>query len=461
MIRLGIVGLGQQALRTHLPCIELARKTGCDAEVVALADCRTQLRIACEDTAMQSITAGAKHIAVQDVTPGRFSDAEADRVISAMVSIGVDAVIVATEPLSHFNYMKALESAGLYYLVDKPFICRPDISLDPKQANLALDDLRSLYERLATSGFTSNPRGSVNVTRRFNDSLRSIRDLLLDAERDSGQIVTHVAVIYSDGEHRGASGCYDQDQHPFRYGYGALNHSGYHAVDTAVWMADLDTLRTPAMVSVQTQSRSVAQFLCGQVGSITPGGVQERVECTEYDSIVNISVERNTGETTLLSVAIIHDSASNRRWSQPRNIDEQLHLGRLSHELTAVTQGELQNALVRMVELPHADVCKPSHALPSRMFHADITRNPFYARDIGRPVYENVSPDPIMQRSLASSSKYKALCSFLAKVAGQPYDREIDIDRHLTSQLILLLAARSLAGRGTVETEKLGARAQN
>jgi hypothetical protein len=364
--------------------------------------------------------------------------------------------------LSHFNYVKALERAGLYYLVDKPFICRPDISLDPRQANLALDDLRLFQERLAASDSISGPRGSVNITRRFNDSLRSIRNLLLDAERVSGQIVTHVAVTYSDGEHRDVFGCYDQDQHPFRYGYGALNHSGYHAVDTAMWIANLDTLRTSAMISVQTQSRSVAQFLCGQVDSITyPGGVQERVECTEYDSIVNISVERSTGEATLLSVAIIHDSASNRRWSQPRNIDEQLHLGRLSHELTAVTQGELQNALVRMVELPHADVCEPSRALPSRMFHADITRNPFYARDVGRPVYENVSPDPIMQRSLASSSKYKALCSFLAKVAGQPYDREIDIDRHLTSQLALLLAARSLAKRGTVETEKLGAHAQH
>src|SRR5205807_5401628 len=132
----GIVGLGQQALRTHLPCVELARATGCDVEVVVLADFRTQLAAARREDYVMSIAAGAKCIAVEDSTPGSFSDAEAHRVISAMMAIGVDAVIVATEPLSHFNYVKVLEDAGLYYLVDKPFICRSDISLDPGQADL-------------------------------------------------------------------------------------------------------------------------------------------------------------------------------------------------------------------------------------------------------------------------------------------------------------------------------------
>jgi len=452
MVKVGIIGLGQQTLRTHVPCVELARSEGFPAEIVAIADFSSQMSTA--QRAEPSALAGAKPITIDTTSPRTFTESEAFGVIEKMIRAGADAFIVATEPISHFSYVKALEKNGIHYLVDKPFICRPNISLDPSQADAAVDDLRWLQDRVTTQSPTV--LGSVNITRRFDGALRGMRAVLSEAEHITGQLVTYVAAQYSDGEHRDAAGCWYQNQHSFSDGYGALNHSGYHVVDTAIWMAGLDSITTPAVVSVTAQRRTIAAFLAGEASSGKAFPRARVAESVEYDSIVNVTVERASGHSTLLSLAVIHDSCSNRRWERARNLDEQLHLGRLSHELTIAAQGELQNAFVRMTELPNPDTNGGSHLLPSRLFHADITRNPLYAKMIGRPVYEDFSPAPLTHRSLSSSSKYKAIKSFLSKAAGEPYDQMIDIDRHLTSQLTLLLAARSLANGGTVETGKTG-----
>lgn len=448
MIKLGIIGLGQQALRTHVPCINLARSAGADVQIAAVADFPDQLRAGL--TADPASFAGTRPVPVDRVRAATFGDDEARRVVDEFLAVGVNAVIVATEPVSHFGYLKALEVADIVYLIDKPFLCRRGISLDPAQADAAIDDLRWLQDRAGCSN------GSVNITRRFDPALRSIRRALDEAERRTGQVVTHVGALYSDGEHRDAAGCRQQEQHPFHHGYGALNHSGYHVVDTAVWLAGVDGDPGPVVISVCAQSRSVEQFLAPTAGD---QALDQAVGSVEYDSVVNVSISRSSGETTLLSLAIIHDSCSNRRWQQPRDLDERLHLGRLSHELTTAAQGEVQNAMVRMVELPHPEITTASHALPVRVFRADVTRNPLYANQCGLPVFEDLSPEPLTQRSLAASSKFKAIRSFLAKASGEPHDPAIDIDRHIVSQLTLLLAARSLARGGTVESEKVGAHA--
>ncbi|MDL9944570.1 hypothetical protein QSJ19_03015 [Gordonia sp. ABSL11-1] len=284
----------------------------------------------------------------------------------------------------------------------------------------------------------------MNITRRFGDSMRLSKQLIEAAERSHGVRVSFASTQYSDGEQREAAECDRVGDHPFVHGYGALNHSGYHAVDTAVWLAGLDTYPFGlGSVEVQTTSRSVDDYL-GRRGQSDPHLMNVGAE---YDCVVNAKVRRHDGHSTLVSVASIHDSTSNRRWSRAQSVDEKLHLGRLSNELTLINQGELQNVLLRLLEVPHSAATDRLAGLPRRCMQADVTRNPLFAAELGRPVYEDLSPPPT-QRSLSTSSKLRALQSFISKVRGDQYDQNIDLDRHFLSQLILLMAAQSVAGGG-------------
>ncbi|MGX1771470.1 hypothetical protein ACWIGW_05095 [Nocardia brasiliensis] len=451
MVSLGIIGIGEQTRRTHLPCVEFATELGHEISLVAVADFAHILEA--RHPEVTHCGHDVMRIPVPWSTPGTFTDATADKVIADLLACGVDTVIVATEPLSHFPYVRALERAGIRYLVDKPFICRPDISRTPAAADQAVSDLNWLHTRAREQREHGHMLGSVNITRRFDRNLAQARHLVHESAEQTGQGVTHVSVTYCDGERRDVEGCRDQEQHPFKYGYGGLNHSGYHAIDTAVWMSGHDfPTDEPTKIEVQTLSRSVSDYLdmpAAQVNS-TPSPADARTYPTEYDSVVNVRLSRN-GRVTLLSLAIIHDSTTNRRWQTAQSIDQALHLGRLSHESLTVTQGELQTVMVRMVEIPHTAADADTVELPARISIGDITRNPLFAAQLGSPVFEQIG-GPMPKRSLAESAKWAAFRNFVAKANGEQYDSNIDMDRHLVSQLVLLLAARSHADDGAVQT---------
>jgi predicted dehydrogenase len=445
LIKIGILGLGEQALRTHLPCIQHAQERGAPIEVLAVVDSREVL--ATLDSDLRADLAEPALIEVPDTSPGSFGDSQAEQIIGQIHRLGVNAVLVASEPLSHMSYIRALEATQLTYHVDKPYVCEPRISIDPTASDRAISDLLWLANRRSSLG-------SINVSRRFDPLTRRVHSLLRSTTELTGDNVTNISAYYADGESRDAHGCLEQEQHPFKYGYGALNHSGYHGVDTAVWLCDLDTLPLAGMsIAVQCFSRSVADYLTKESANESFGQTPDIRDAlrTEYDCIINVSIAAPLRSRTLISLSIVHDSVSNRRWQAARNIDEKLHLGRLSEELMTITQGESQRIFLRVGELPTALDGTPWPALPSRTFHADVVRTPLMATSTGWPVHEVLVDETIERRSLEQSNKLQAFMGFIDK-ARTGTRMEIQLSHHLLTQLIVVLAARSIAESGRVQT---------
>lgn len=453
MTRLGIIGIGEQTRRAHLPCIRYAQRMGYDVEIVAVADFAARLTDL--DDFSRQMTHSAQPIKIEGRCGGGFDLAEARAVVSEMKRAGVSAVILATEPMVHGVYLRSLEGAALPYHVDKPFLCARNISVDPSAAVLAIDDLRWLARRYRAAQPAAR-LGSVNVSRRFDPTLRAAKDEIERAHRGSGQPVTHLDYMYADGEVRDVSGCLDQQQHPFKYGYGALNHSAYHAFDTAIWLCGFDTAFDDLVdVRVQSLARTVGDYLgpsaeragAEQAGAEGAGAVS----AVEYDCAVNAVLRFASGTSTLLSVSVVHDSPTNRSWEHAATRDQLLHLGRLSDELVSISQGESQRLLIRHQELPGLPADGAGAGLPARRIFADVARNPLFASAINRPTYEVLANEAIDVRSLGSSGKWRSFHNFLRKVRNEPYSPDIDLASQLLSQLILLLAARSVAQQGAVQ----------
>lgn len=443
-LRLALVGLGEQTRLTHLPCIEYVVGKGIPLQIVAAADTRVVLDGL--DQASRAQLEGSALIEVTNADPYCFGPADAHEVVGKFKDLGVNAALIASEPLSHGPYIQAFEEARVVYHVDKPLICRPGISIDPNTADYAIDDLL----RLVRSG---SPHGSVNVSRRFDPLARRVHALLRETTASTGDAVTNISAYYSDGESRTVEGCLEQEQHPFKYGYGALNHSGYHAVDTAVWLADLDTLPLDSMsIAVQCFSRSVRDYLAGSpsLAEVNDEARAREALDSEYDCTVNISVTAPGRGRTLLSLSIVHHSVSNRRWHTPRNANERLHLGRLSDELTTITQGESQRVFLRTGERPMQAIGEADQLLPVKTFYADVVRSPLYAESLKYPVHEVLMNDVVERRTLQQSNKLRSFMGFVDKFYDG-HGTEIAVENHALTQLVLLLAARSVAEQGRAQ----------
>lgn len=139
MIRLGIIGVGVQTRRTHLPCVRYAQRLRRQIEVVAAADFAAQLVNL--DPLSRTVLAFVDLVKTNEGLGVPFPAEAADEVVDQPARAGVDGVIVAAEPMAHGVYIRALEEAGIRYLVDRPYLCGRDISIDPDVAASLLDEL--------------------------------------------------------------------------------------------------------------------------------------------------------------------------------------------------------------------------------------------------------------------------------------------------------------------------------
>ena len=437
-MKLAIIGFGEQARLTHLPCIEQAMDDSWNLELAAIVDYAPVMRARQGPGAWWHPT--ARQVAVND---GPFDREAATLIVDELRSVGVEAAVVSTEPTVHASYAHALTTAGMPYFVDKPFICPPGVSVIPELGRAAIADALDLVVADANAnGRTPGGLGCVNVTRRYDPALQAVREAARSIESQLGQSVTHVTMSYADGECRDQAGCDLQAEHSFSDGYGGLNHSGYHAIDTMLWLAGLE-LNDVATVTVAAQVRSVEEYLRSRETAELDDG--EGWRQVEYDCDLLIKILDARGHVRLLTANILHESITNRSWDYPGTRDERLHLARLSEEVIIIKQGESASYFARLHELPHD--LRQGLRRPRRKIYADQTLNPRVAHRFELPSHVILADDLYEFRDLRQSSKYRSFLQFLAKADGRPHSGEADLERHALTQVVQLLAADAIASQ--------------
>lgn len=137
--------------------------------------------------------------------------------------VRVDAVILCTEPKVRKPYALWALNHKLPLFMDKPPCAFP--SLEQK------DTLLFDYEEIVHAAEKAEVSVVVSCERRGHFGYLWLMDYLLQFIQEEEVPITSINIHFANGNWVTPLEYLHQEQHPFKYGYGLLLHSGYHYVD--------------------------------------------------------------------------------------------------------------------------------------------------------------------------------------------------------------------------------------
>ena len=147
----------------------------------------------------------------------------------------IDGVIISTEPKAHKAYALWALSKNLNILMDKPITAPLNPSTNLKSTQKIYTD----YIELLRKKNQSNSKFYIVCQRRNHLGFKIVKDYLKDFIRKFQIPISYIDIYHSDGvwnlPHE-----FKKENHPYKYGYGKLMHSGYHYIDLFAWIVELN-----------------------------------------------------------------------------------------------------------------------------------------------------------------------------------------------------------------------------
>ncbi|MGY4319497.1 hypothetical protein [Bradyrhizobium sp. JR3.5] len=224
MKELILVGLGPHARAKYIPLIEDAVASGRASGFHAV-----ELESARDDLDSFFLTRACKPLSISYVPDlrrqGIWYSGHGKDILTALAGPGAK-VIISTEPKAHLGYLRAALDLGLDCLVDKPIVLPMDSNGRPAANRLvgAVAELKEICNRTGGGCVVMAPR-------RYNAVYELIGRYVRRASRSLGMPVTYIGIEHHEGVWNTEEEILSREDHPYRYGYGMLCHSGYHYVD--------------------------------------------------------------------------------------------------------------------------------------------------------------------------------------------------------------------------------------
>ena len=266
--------------------------------------------------------------------------------------------IISTEPKAHYAYLQYLIPKGISVLTDKPITCPIDVCNRKENAIL----IKKQFQHLSELAFKHKTPVTVQCQRRYDKRYQYITTLVSDLIKKYELPVHIMQIHHSDGSFYTPEEILERENHPYKYGYGKLFHSGYHFIDLASMMLclkDLPDYKTPDCLQLQSSHYSPSdQLFCmdepfyqkifqkksyrKEFESLSKGTFQE---CGELDFTAALQFTRNQKIVTTCSLNLLSSGFSRRGWEIP-STDTYKNNGRVRHESMNLTIGPLLNIQV-------------------------------------------------------------------------------------------------------------------
>lgn len=269
--------------------------------------------------------------------------------------------IISTEPKAHFAYLKYLVSRNLNVLTDKPITSPQRVSSDIRMAHKILEDYH-VIAGLAREARQHGARLEVQCQRRYHPAYIYIRNLIESIIQEYGMPVTYLDVYHCDGMLNMPDEILTRENHPYKYGYGKLFHSGYHFIDLLVWLLQLDDFppsKQPDNVEMYTSAFKPSDFFnlvdattyqrlfkVDRFGDILANTSREQLQhFGEIDFHALIQFRKGQDTISTCSVNLLQSGFSRRSWSH-LPVDTYKGNGRVRHERVNIQLGPLANIQV-------------------------------------------------------------------------------------------------------------------
>ncbi len=134
-------------------------------------------------------------------------------------------MIISTEPKAHFMYLEFALKNNINVLTDKP------ITVTKNMTSLAsIEKVRNQYYEILKLAETSTASCNVMCQRQYHKGYIYIKNLLNEIVNKYQIPITEIEIYHCDGSWEFPHDML-KENHPYKYGYGKLYHSGYHFID--------------------------------------------------------------------------------------------------------------------------------------------------------------------------------------------------------------------------------------
>jgi len=134
-------------------------------------------------------------------------------------------LIISTEPKAHFMYLEFALKNNINVLTDKP------ITVTKNMTSLSsIEKVRKQYYEILNLAKHSKGTCKVMCQRQYHRGYEKIKEVLTDTVNKYQMPITNIDIFHSDGAWEMPHDL-GKENHPYKFGYGKLFHSGYHFID--------------------------------------------------------------------------------------------------------------------------------------------------------------------------------------------------------------------------------------
>ena len=266
-------------------------------------------------------------------------------------------IISSTEPKAHNMYLKFALENNINILSDKPITVVKGMN---ELENI--EKIKQQYLELLQLYKKTTAKCNIMCQRQYHRGYIYIKSLLKEIISKYNIPITYIEIYHCDG-------CWEmphdmnKENHPYKYGYGKLYHSGYHFIDLLAELVKLNNLTSDNKKIVFGRMYGDSFTLNDEKTVFNENDYKEIFSLTEleepYSNLSNIDY-KNYGERnfygnlsfynkdnkliTTANLNLLHYGFSRRGWFKSR--DYYKSNGRVRHERINIQVGPLLNIQV-------------------------------------------------------------------------------------------------------------------
>jgi len=272
---------------------------------------------------------------------------ELERVLHAY---DIDSVIISTEPKAHLQYLQWSIKNNLNILIDKPIFALTNLVGNPRVSKRYF----KIFQSLLTQYWQSNSICNVMCQRRFHPGYDYVRNELTKVVTEYNVPITYIDLFHSDGMWNMPNEFLSRENHPYKYGYGKLMHSGYHFIDLLASLRAINSFVVNKQVKSELTAKSYypKDFLHSFSSNFYEKVFHKRINLEQklnkfgeldVNFIMQDKIDSNV--ITTIMVSLLQNSFSRRAWF-PLPSDTYKSNGRVRHERLNIEVGPLMNIQV-------------------------------------------------------------------------------------------------------------------
>jgi predicted dehydrogenase len=287
-----------------------------------------------------------------ELTTEYFSPKNKEILNKALKQHKIDGIIISTEPKAHKKYCLLAMENDLCVLMDKPITSPINSSTSEKGAQKIKTD----YLEILKAKKKSKGKIVVQCQRRYHDGYIFVVNYLIRFIKEFKVPITYLDIFHSDGCWNMFNEFYERENHPYKYGYGKLMHSGYHFIDLLAWFLSVNkhavSYDTICLQATPLKPSDLNYQLSKLLPKVFEESAVKRIynkynlnhlkKFGELDTYCKVFLYEKGNLVTSANLDLLQNAFSRRSWSDlPR--DTYKGNGRVRHERINIEIGPLLN----------------------------------------------------------------------------------------------------------------------